>query len=262
MASSHIQPRPRSRPQTDHGGWGPRVRRAIACGFIASQPSCQTSSVTAIVAPATSPAPVVVWENVAPTPPPGCDVPERIHAHTSCERGSGVDCEELGAALDHSQPGPADVACRRTCADWYHHRACDLRVVGGCVSLVKHLAPGVAAAPIEERIVALLSSSCERGDAASCVDLGISYELGRHAGRDEARAVSIYEKACAQVPTERCLDLGLGAPPLATKALLSAARLRLEDACRRSEAAACLQLGKLREAGRQAPKDLAAAASA
>lgn len=70
-----------------------------------------------------------------------------------------------------------------------YHQACDLRVVSGCAGLVKHLALGVPAAPMDARILALFSSSCERGDAGSCVDLGLSYELGRRAVKDEARAV-------------------------------------------------------------------------
>ena len=262
MASSRIEPRPRSCRQPGHEGWRPGVRRIIACGLIAWLPSCKTSSVTVIVPPAARLAPAVVWESVAPTPPPGCDVAERIQARADCERGIGFYCEELGAVLDDGQQGPTDAAVRRACADWHHHRACDLRVVGGCVSLVKHLAPGVPAAPIEARILVLLSSSCERGDAGSCVDLGISYEFGRYAVQDEARAVSIYEKACAHVPAEQCLILGLGTPPLAAKALVGAGRLRLEDACSHSQPTACVQLGKLYEAGRQVPKDLAVAAKA
>jgi len=260
MASSHIERRQRDRRQASHGEWGTCVRRAIACGLSAWLSGCQTSSVAVFVPPAASFAPVVVWENVAPTPPPGCDVPDRIAARAACDRGSGFDCEQLGAALDDSQQGPSDATMRQACANWYHHRACDLRDVGGCVSLVKHLAPGVPAAPIEARIFALLSSSCERGEAASCVNLGISYELGQYAVRDEARAVSLYEKSCALVPAERCLVLGLGTSQLAAKTLLSSARVRLEDGCSRSEAAACMQLGKLHAAGRRVPKDLAAAA--
>jgi hypothetical protein len=220
-----------------------------------------SSVVTVPPAPIASAAPAGSWENVAPTPPAGCEVPGQSVARSSCDQRAGSYCEQVGNALDDGDPGPVDPAVRRACADWFHHRACDLREINGCDSLKKHLAQGVSAAPIEARIIALLAADCAReGGESTCVQLGISYEIGRDVPRDEARAAAIYEKACASVPVAQCIDLALGKPPLAAKTLYGAARASLEGACGRSEAAACAQLGVMNEEGRGAPKDLATAA--
>jgi hypothetical protein len=217
--------------------------------------------VTEPPAPIASAAPVAGWNELAPTPPTGCEVPGQSVARTSCDERAGRYCEQVGQALDDGDPGPVDPAVRRACADWFHHRACDLREINGCDALKKHLPQGVSAAPIEARIIALLAADCAReGGETTCVQLGISYEIGRDVARDEARAAAIYEKACASVPVARCIDLALGKPPLATKTLYGAARKSLEGACGRSEAAACAQLGVMNEEGRGAPKDLATAA--
>jgi hypothetical protein len=235
---------------------------ALPAAPLASTTTPAASSVVTVPpAPTASVAPADAWIPVAISPPPGCDVPRLSVARSSCEKRVGSYCGQIGRALDEGEPGPVDAAARRACADWYHHRACDLRDINGCHELAAHLAKGISAAPIAARIIALLTAECARPEGESaCVQLGISYEIGRDAGRDEARAEAIYRKACADVPAERCVDLARGVPPLAAKTLLGTVRVSLEKACGGADAAACMQLGTLNEEGRGAPKDLPAAA--
>jgi hypothetical protein len=52
-----------------------------------------------------------------------------------------------------------------------------------------------------------LRSSCERGNATGCYDLGVIYEKGNGVGKDNAQAVSFYKKACDAGFAQSCTSL-------------------------------------------------------
>lgn len=53
-----------------------------------------------------------------------------------------------------------------------------------------------------------LQKECDKGDYASCIVLGLSYEIGYGVRQDYFKAKELYEKACNDGVASGCYNLG------------------------------------------------------
>ncbi len=88
------------------------------------------------------------------------------------------------------------------------------------------------------------TAQCDRGQPASCLNLGYAHHSGQGVGVDRNRAAQLYQKACELGSPQGCHNLGylLSAGEGVTRDLPRAATL-FEKACDEGEARGCNSLG-------------------
>ena len=101
-----------------------------------------------------------------------------------------------------------------------------------------------------------LELGCERGDAVSCNDLGVSYQRGYSVEADSTRAFRLFQRACEQGSAEGCSNLGaLHEHGAGTAPSLAEAVRLYQQACQAGSALGCSNLGALHAAGKGVAKD-------
>ena len=116
--------------------------------------------------------------------------------NTTCEANSRADCFRLGQVLNEGRVFPRDPER----AGLYLGRACDLGLSQACRSLAQF-----AAADGKD----VLSSSCERGNGASCFILGALYSAGAGVPQDPIRAFALFGESCDRGWFRGCGRLGV-----------------------------------------------------
>jgi TPR repeat protein len=118
----------------------------------------------------------------------------------ACDGGFATFCFMLASHYDVGD----GVRKNRQRADVLYKKACDLGEPAPCfVFGARH--QGKMSAESFQKGLASFERSCDAGSANACLQLGLSYGLGRGVAKDSSKAASLYEKAC-----------GLGAPPACT----------------------------------------------
>jgi TPR repeat protein len=144
--------------------------------------------------------------------------------NVACRHGSGLACYQLGLALDEG----AVVARDASEAGMNFARACDLKTVGACPSLVglfRKEGDGIFQRP------------CDAGDGESCFVLGSL----QYSARNFARSAALFRKACDSGWPRGCGGLG----ELYRATDTPQAIQYFERACRAGIAASCYSLGGL-----------------
>lgn len=111
-----------------------------------------------------------------------------------------------------------------------------------------------------ENDVADCQRQCDRGDLASCVNVGFSFERAAGAQRDDKRALMAYKKACDGRFMRGCA--GLGSMLFYGQGVdvdYATAKTAFENACNAGDARGCNGLGNVYRKGKGAPKSMATA---
>lgn len=131
----------------------------------------------------------------------------------------------------------------------------------GCSTTPPAVAPSVAEEydVVEEgaskrEVATQLDQACARGEAASCLALGIRYERGdQGVDHDHDKALALYEQACTLNNASGCYAQALIL--MYDKNDPIRAHLMLEHTCRSNHGPSCVMLGDLHRDGRLLRKD-------
>jgi hypothetical protein len=160
----------------------------------------------------------------------------------SCADGNAADCLTVATLLDEGKyvprsPMPAGNA---------YGRACDLGSRPGCDGLVafeRKEGPGV------------FLSSCDKGDAASCLILGSLYLQGQGVPRDSAAAFDLFQKSCANGMARGCGILGNSyLAGIGTSVNPQMAIVNFDKGCEGGNAGSCLEAARFYREGKQGQK--------
>ena len=127
----------------------------------------------------------------------------------ACTRGDGEACYSLGFMYNRGM-GVREDDFR---AAAFYSNACEDGYPGGCRNLsFMYEGNGLAkdttlAAALHERELTFLSQDCAAGDASSCYEAGLAYDLGASAAQDLPRVATFYQKACDGGNAEGCYEL-------------------------------------------------------
>jgi TPR repeat protein len=132
----------------------------------------------------------------------------------ACTRGDGGACYSLGVMYNRGLGVTEDDS--RAAA--FYSDACDAGHAGGCRNLsFMYEGNGLAkdttlAAALHERELTFLSQDCAAGDASSCYEAGLAYDVadsadGNSAARDDSRVAAFYQKACDAGSARGCYEL-------------------------------------------------------
>lgn len=134
--------------------------------------------------------------------------------------------------------------------------ACDKGDMKSCATIGGAYLLGKAGKTKDEaKGIALLTKSCDGGDAFGCEILGRAWDQGKGVGPDSAKAIELWTKACDKSSGGACRSLAL------KKETADPSRIPLlEKACAGDDGLGCMGLGAAYMHGNQgAPKDPAKA---
>jgi len=182
-----------------------------------------------------------------------------LRAGTPDALAVGMEPSDFASAVSFSLPARSSFVARSP-----HRQAwlCALAfgLVGGIMAVwgtPPTQTTSTASAPIStapSSDSAAFASSCERGDASACNDLGVT---ALHlAPRDVSLAVSSFERACQSGSADGCSNLGaLYEAGVGARANPSAAARLYEQACTDGAALGCSNLGALYARGKGVARD-------
>lgn len=116
-----------------------------------------------------------------------------------CERGVVVACHRLALSIE---------AVEQARAAELYEGACGASHMPACSRFAEVLR---RRGDVEDarRAVRYDKAACKAGEAMSCRELGVAYELGRGAPKDEAIARGFYKTACDRSDPNGCARLGV-----------------------------------------------------
>ena len=127
----------------------------------------------------------------------------------ACTRGDGEACFSLGVMYNRGLGVMEDDS--RAAA--FYSDACNSGHPGGCRNLsFMYEGNGLAkditlAAALHQRELTFLSQDCAAGDASSCYEAGLAYDVGDTAAQDLPRVAAFYQKACDGGSAKGCYEL-------------------------------------------------------
>lgn len=198
----------------------------------------------------------------------------KVWYQKACDLGNAVGCNNLGVMYENGQGGATQDSAL---ALKFYKQACDGNDGFGCNNLGAYYYDGVNinqdyskslklfkkacslgnqdgcnnVAKAEKALFDSMPESnhlqyeCDRGNAKSCNDLGVSYDNGEDVEQNSVKAAALYRKACDRGNAEGCSNLaldyatGTGVNPDNTKRKIyfkKACRLGDSDACDRVNA--------------------------
>jgi Sel1 repeat len=126
----------------------------------------------------------------------------------------------------------------------------------------REAAPAMAPRVCGPGHVVACTEQCARGNAWSCVVLGVMVVRGQGVPKDAARAADLFERACDADELAGCNNLGVAFSEAEGRPLDLPRALELfRQACYGGTKEGCTNIGELYESGRGVPRDYAAAAA-
>ena len=114
--------------------------------------------------------------------------------------------EQRTASAEPTEPAAADASKK---SEDELHKGCEHDALADCVELARRLRGRDKPTPADlESAIELLNSTCERGEARGCTELGMSYQDGLGVAQDTQRAAKLYERACNAGAARCCSQLG------------------------------------------------------
>ena len=124
----------------------------------------------------------------------------------ACTAGSAASCTRLGTLYQNGQGVPVD----RGQADTLYRRGCLGGDLQGCSNLAGRLAESSGAANVPPELLRQIEATCQSGAIeGACANLAAMFQLGRGVRRDLRRSAALYEATCRRGQATSCLGLGL-----------------------------------------------------
>ena len=124
---------------------------------------------------------------------------------TACEGGNADGCYNIGNFYYVGTLNVVDYARAKPLLA----KACVGKSDQGCVTLGQLLSDSGSASTYDiQGALAILTTACEAGLGASCIQLGRMHENGQGTEKDYARAAADYSKSCAAGYAEGCTVMG------------------------------------------------------